>query len=299
MSARPRLAAVPAAAPKASAPRLEDAFGQALTDCLNHLDAYLPDVLERRDAEALHQLRVALRRFNVALLSFGNTTAQEALRVRAKSFAVALAQAREFDVFLSELFDPVVAQLGERSGFAALRLRAERARETAWAAAVEELKSPAFAQFRHDAAALAPAGAEPLKQAAPRLMAVHLKRAKKRGRRLKAMLPRDCHRLRIALKKLRYAAEFVAPIYGRKSVKRYLGQVEKLQDLLGRLNDMAEVRAVLGRLTMEEASNPTEEADVSFAVGLILGWHRAGSERLMKKTLKCWSRFKDVEPFWT
>jgi len=298
MSARPRLAAVPAAAAK-GLPRLEDAFGKALMDCLNHLDAYLPDVLERQDTEALHQLRVALRRLNVALLSFGKTKAQAGLRARAKALAASLAPARELDVFLGELFDPVVAQLGERSGFAALRVRAESARQKAWAAALEALKSPTFAQFRRDVAALPHEGAEPLKQAAPRLMAVHLKRAKKRGRHLKAMLPRDCHRLRIALKKLRYAAEFVAPIYGRNSVKRYLGQAEKLQDLLGRLNDMAEVRAVLGRLTMEEASNPTEEADVSFAVGLILGWHRAGSERLMKKTLKCWNRFKDAEPFWT
>jgi triphosphatase len=274
-----------------------DAFGGALAECLNHIDAYLPDVLDRHDVEGLHQLRVALRRLNVALASFGRTAAHAELRVRSKAFAAALAPAREFDVFLSELFDPVVAELGERTGFTVLRARAEAARDKAWAAALAELKSPAFAAFRKDVAVLPHLMPGALKKAAPRLIGAHLRRVIKRGHSLKEMVPRDCHRLRIALKKLRYAAEIVAPLYGRKRVKRYLDQVETLQDLLGHFNDLAEVRAVLGRLTMEEADAKVE-ADVSFAVGLILGWHRAGNERLVQKTRKCWARFKDSEPFW-
>jgi triphosphatase len=274
-----------------------DVFGRALGDNLKQIAASLPAVLGRQDAEGLHQLRVALRRLNVALASFGRSPAQKELRARSKAFATALAPAREYDVFLSELFDPVVAELGARTGFTLLRQRAENAREAAWNTALAELKSPAFAQFRKDLAALPHVLPGPLKSVAPRLMETHRKRVKKRGHSLKEMVPRECHRLRIALKKLRYAAEFVAPLYGRKRVKRYLDQVETLQDLLGRLNDRAEVRAVLGRLTMKEA-DATVEADVSFAVGLILGWHRAGSDRLSKKTQTCWARFKDAEPFW-
>jgi triphosphatase len=278
-------------------PARSDVFGRALNDSLKQIGASLPDVFERHDAEGLHQLRVALRRLNVALLSFGRSAAHSELRARTKAFATALAPAREYDVFLSELFDPVVAELGERTGFALLRQRAESAREAAWNKALAELKSPAFTQFRKDIAALPHLKPGPLKKAAPRLMQAHLKRVRKRGRSLKEMVPRECHRLRIALKKLRYAAELVTPLYGKKRVKRYLDQVETLQDLLGRLNDRAEVRAVLGRLTMKEA-DATVEADVSFAVGLILGWHRAGSDRLTKKTQTCWARFKDAEPFW-
>jgi triphosphatase len=274
-----------------------DVFGRALSDSLKQIGASLPAVLDRQDAESLHQLRVALRRLNVALLSFGNSAVQRQLRARTKAFAAALAPAREYDVFLSELFDPVVAELGERTGFALLRQRAESAREAAWNTAQAELKSPAFAQFRKEIAAQPHLVPGPLKKLAPRLMQAHLKRVIKRGRSLKAMVPRECHRLRIALKKLRYAAEFVAPLYGKTRVKRYLDQVETLQDLLGRLNDRAEVRAVLTRLTMKEA-DAAVEADVSFAVGLILGWHRAGSDRLAKKTQRCWTRFKDAEPFW-
>jgi len=300
------VAVVPATLPLRLAQGMtrEDALRIALRECLDHIEAHLPAVLAGRKAEGLHQLRVALRRLNVALTSFGAATPlYEDLRLRSKAIAAALAPARELDVFLGELFEPVVQQLGERSGFDVLRLRAQTQRERAWDAALAQLTGPAFAAFRQEVAALAerqgdPALQEAAETAARSLLAAQRKLVRKRGRELRAMVPRDCHRLRIALKKLRYAAGFTAPLFGRKSIKRYLAQVEKLQDLLGRLNDMAEVRAVLGHLTMEEAASAREHADVSFAVGLILGWHRARSERLAKKTLKHWQRFKRTEPYW-
>ena len=44
----------------------------------------------------------------------------------------------------------------------------------------------------------------------------------KRGRHFKSLTPEKRHRLRIAVKKLRYHADFLLPLYGqRKSVKRF------------------------------------------------------------------------------
>src|SRR5271156_1120671 len=48
-----------------------DAFRLTLLQCKWHIAANVPAVVDTRDAEGLHQLRVSLRRLRVALSSFG------------------------------------------------------------------------------------------------------------------------------------------------------------------------------------------------------------------------------------
>jgi CHAD domain-containing protein len=102
----------------------------------------------------------------------------------------------------------------------------------------------------------------------------------------------------LALKRLRYAAEFYGPLFKKKAVKRYLDRMKKLQDLLGRINDVAQVRSVLARLIGEEPAAAHIQADLTFTAGLINGWHRARAEKLSKKALRRWDKFKRAEPFW-
>src|SRR5882724_3444041 len=73
---------------------------------------------------------------------------------------------------------------------------------------------------------------------------------KKRGRRAKAEYDARTHKLRIALKKLRYAAEFFAPLYGRRRATRYIRTLKSLLDELGAANDshgVGDVLALLGQ----------------------------------------------------
>jgi triphosphatase len=56
------------------------------------------------------------------------------------------------------------------------------------------------------------------------------------------------HRVRIAAKKARYAAEFFRDLLPAQRVKRYLGHLEKLQDRLGALNDLAVADQLLEEL---------------------------------------------------
>jgi CHAD domain-containing protein len=67
----------------------------------------------------------------------------------------------------------------------------------------------------------------------------------KRGR--KALQKGDAetlHEFRISAKRFRYALEIFQPLYGPQFRKK-LSQLKKLQDLLGRLNDLATARVVL------------------------------------------------------
>ena len=281
---------------------LKDAFRAALIECRAHVAGNIAPVVEGRDAEALHQLRVGLRRLHIALASFGQTQAMEALRTRTKTLFDAMGPARDLDVFLTELFEPVVMEVGPQEGFAILRARAELARARAWDAALAQIRAPAFADFLDElsvATERLPKNASiAVCQHAPVVLNKHLAWVIKRGRGLKAMSQDGTHRLRIALKKLRYAAEFYASLYKQEPAQRYLKQLKKLQDLLGLVNDAAQVRAMLGHLMLEEAASASVQADLSYAAGLINGWHRAGAGRLTQKTRKRWRRFKHTEPFW-
>jgi CHAD domain-containing protein len=298
---------------------LEDAFRVTVLECLAHVVANVSPVLRGRDVEGLHQLRVGLRRLHVAFSAFGDefrTPALKDLKTRTKAFTDAVAPARDLDVFIDDLFVPMAVQFGHDESFKILRERAEAARVKAWDEALEHLASPEFATFQDDVAAAAEARSwlrghsvaidlkarmavrVPVMEAAARMMEEHLMRVLKRGRRMKSLEPRDTHRLRIALKKLRYAGEFYGPLYKKKTVKRYLGRLRRLQDMLGALNDVAQVRAVLSRLTAEESAATHVQADLFFAAGLVNGWHRARVERMNKKAMRNWEKFKRLEPFW-
>src|SRR5581483_3074399 len=132
--------------------------------------------------------------------------------------------------------------------FALLRERAETVRRQAWDKAIEHVSSPEFSSFLDDVAAAAethswfthavtpsPYGnhfvaSAPIRPTATRILDEHFMRVAKRGRRMKALDEHDRHRLRIALKKLRYAAEFFGPLYKEKRVKKYLRRAKALLD---------------------------------------------------------------------
>ncbi|MGE5156825.1 MAG: CHAD domain-containing protein, partial [Gemmatimonas sp.] len=114
----------------------------------------------------------------------------------------------------------------------------------------------------------------------------------KRGRRFKSLDAEERHRLRLAVKKLRYLADFLLPLYGRKkSVKRFTEKLVALQEELGSFNDMAMTASLLAGLGSETWDGGT-------AAAAITGWQAhamAGSEPRLRKT---WSDFVETKPPW-
>ena len=74
------------------------------------------------------------------------------------------------------------------------------------------------------------------------------------------------HALRKRLKRLRYSLEFVAPLYARKPVSRYLSVLKPAQQALGDVNDLVVAEAAL-RQQAEPAA-------------FVLGWLAARREVL-------------------
>lgn len=271
-----------------------------LLDCLAQVRANAP-VVEARNSEGLHQLRVGLRRLRTAL-TLVKSKPFAALERRAKTIINRVGPARDLDVFVSELFLPAVEELGARRGFEILAARSTHARDKAWRTAFAEVTSTTFQRFNEDMAAAARDAIlfddQTIATAAPALLDHAMKRTKKRGRHYEDLDPPSRHRLRIALKKLRYGSEFFAPLYPKKSVKHWLDPLKDLQDQLGLLNDVAAVRGVIARLMLEEAESAAVQADLSHAAGLLQGFHQARGDAIAEKTIKQWKAFRDADPFW-
>jgi triphosphatase len=293
---------------------VEEAFRVTVLECLAQVAANIPAIVQSREVEGLHQMRVGLRRLHVALHAFGEefrTPALKELRARTKAFTDMIASARDLDVFLGELFEGPAGTGGRGEAFATLKKRAEKVREEAWNQAIGSVESPEFSIFLDDVAVAAEthswfgAGSAfrtrytadaPVKPTASRMLDEHLGRVRKRGRRMRSLDEHDRHRLRIASKKLRYAAEFFAPLFPKRQVKAYLRRLKSLLEDLGALNDVATVRGTLTRLTHDEVRR--SDADLFFAAGVISGWHNERARRLGDSAVEHWDKFKNLDPFW-
>ena len=94
----------------------------------------------------------------------------------------------------------------------------------------------------------------------------------------------DLHRIRILLKKFRYALEFVAPLYGR-AARRVVRKIADTQDLLGAHHDETVLIAALHR-ARENAGPRAAEFDT------LLTRHRRRQRRLERaceRALEDWT----------
>ena len=285
--------------------RPEDVFRATLSDCLAQMTANAATVRAGRSVEGLHQLRVALRRLEVLLEAFGEEFQQDwlnDLRSRAKILSSRLGPARDLDVFLTQLLE-APAENNEHEAFVNLRARIEDIRDKAWKEASDCVTSADFALLTEDLAGLAHsrlplARDTKLSRVAKRLLNRQQTRARKRGKKAKDDDEANLHRLRIALKKLRYTAEFLAPLYPKRKVKHYVRELRGLQELLGAINDIAHVRATMASF-LRETDNKRTSPGERYAAGLVAGWYRARRPQIAKRALKRWKKFRKVEPFWT
>jgi inorganic triphosphatase YgiF len=293
---------------------LDDAFACILRACLHHLLQSLPAAEDGRDPEGVHQLRVALRRLRSALHLMRSVSSQsklESLRSEARSLAQNLSAAREWDIFQSATLPAIAKHCPSVIGFDALEEVAETQRCAAYRKArfmladrrctTFLLNLGAWIEARGWRSDVATEGlgqlAEPAGDFARRMLATQYAKVLKRGRHLKSMTPEERHRLRLAVKKLRYGTDFLLPLCGQgKAVKRFRDRLAELQEELGSYNDMATTATLLSGLSMESPDSSTAAAAIS-------GWQAhalVSAETRLRDTWKAFAKtklpwVKDVE----
>ncbi len=96
------------------------------------------------------------------------------------------------------------------------------------------------------------------------------------------------HRLRLKAKRLRYAAEFFAPLFPEKPTSRFIHRLADLQERLGLFNDTAAAESLLRDLNGKPG----------YAAGLVLGFTAARGDRARPKISAAWTRLRRRDPFW-
>jgi CHAD domain-containing protein len=130
------------------------------------------------------------------------------------------------------------------------------------------------------------------------------KSIKRRGARINELNAEQLHRLRIQVKKARYAIEFFAGLYdGKKSAKQHKkirSSLMQLQNCLGKANDIVTHKALFADIIAGRARGLTEEQSRhrAFAAGLIIGDQQAQLGKLLDRARKAHSRFESAKPFW-
>jgi triphosphatase len=100
------------------------------------------------------------------------------------------------------------------------------------------------------------------------------------------------HKLRIALKNLRYSMDFFDFLGNNRGRQAYKKRMSALQDLLGVRNDIVVAKTYLKEL--REETGPAGEQILEF----IRGWYArdaAAADREISKAIK---KFRRMEPFW-
>lgn len=269
-----------------------DSFRQIAAACLRQFRLNEP-LIDRANPEAVHQARVALRRLRSALSIFRpvlqDGTAGR-LAEESRWLAAMLGQARDLDV------------LRARCETDALLARIEPAREAAYARARAALASRRARLLMIDLAeylAIGPWQAQPSasesRDMATREFAAaaldRLRRKVRKGGADLAELPDEArHEVRKDAKKLRYAAEFFAPLFAEKRRKRraarFLDTLEALQDRMGALNDLVTAPEVIARLGLQDDPAATALAG------------DADKRALIEAAAEAHDAFADAKRFW-
>jgi inorganic triphosphatase YgiF len=298
-----------------------DAFRAIAHECLRQMIQNREGIAQGK-SEALHQMRIAVRRFRSALTIFRDLVAgegAEAVKAELRALRELTGPARDLDLFVNEVIAPLRAELPKDRELAAFERLARRERSRATRAARKAILSSPFRKFVMHAAAWVESGdwrtsADALTQArqdapveiyAAELLAPMHRKVRNHGQALRELDDERRHRLRVRAKKLRYAAEFFAGLASdkktRKRARRMIESLRTLQDKLGALNDLAVYRNLATETGLAMTSEPQRSRnghDAGAIADLIARRQSVRLEPLMQEAVEAFSEFRAAKPYW-
>jgi len=291
------------------------AFQTISRACLKQVVGNEPALL-KGDPEGVHQMRVGLRRLRAAVSLFKallRDPQTHAIKAELKWLTGELGPARELDVLVKRVVAPMQKQHARWDGMPSLSHALAEKREAALSRAQEAVKSARFRSFTLDLAAWLEAGdwtspqddlvrdlgELPIEVSAAEQLTRRWRKVRKKGKTLAKLDARRRHKLRIQSKKLRYAVEFFADVFAGKRAakprKRLLAALERLQDGLGDLNDIAVHEE---RIAAIGIWRPHPSPKRAFAAGVLTGREDGRIDAAMSEATRAHADLARVKPFW-
>jgi inorganic triphosphatase YgiF len=279
-------------------------FVRVVRNCMAHLLANETGFLAGRDPEYLHQVRVALRRLRACFGLFSEVLPQPAfgpIMAQLREQGAALGTARDWDVLVHEMLRALRAQRADEAAVVAFERRCARLRRMHVRTARGVVAAPSWQRLWLELGRLLvdaawmnqqPTLVLPVADFAAGVLQQRAASLKKRGRRLQELDATGRHQVRIAAKKLRYAAEFFAALFPKRRVRPYIQSLAGVQEVLGSLNDAATLLRLL-----PEAYAGARAPDARVA-GMIQGWSAASTHLQLDALYRAWERWQRQKPFW-
>ena len=275
---------------------------------------YAPLATGGHGPEPVHQMRVALRRLRSAISLFRRATACAALdeaNIGLKQLGKVLGPPRDWDVFTQGIGTKIGAAFADDAAVQDLLRAAERKRVAGYASLAQFLLSPAWRKLGITLAALAierpwestalpddEFGAQQMMWQTTELPNFAARMLQRRYRALLAPgadlspLPiAELHNVRLAGKRLRYAAEFFAPLFPGRTTRRFLRRMAVLQERLGQLNDTAVAAELMAQLAARSAAR-------NGAIGVVRGFVAASGNTGRTGIERSWKRLLRQDCFW-
>ena len=284
--------------------------------CLKQIVGNAPAVIEG-EPEGVHQMRVGLRRLRAAMSLFAallHDPESAAIKKQLKWLVGELGPAREFDVLIGRVVTPAKKRASRRwSGIPGLVRALLEQREQALAKAQKSVTSARFRKLTLELEAwlegghwmhsdddlVRDRGHTPIEVFAAEQLTRRRRKVCKERRPFGQMDAPSRHRMRIQTKKLRYAAEFFASLFPGKQVskrkKKFLAALERLQDSLGELNDIAVDERIITDIGIRRRRSDTQRA---FATGLLTGREDARLDAAMATATEAYAELVEAKPFW-
>lgn len=253
------------------------------------------------DPEGVHQARVSTRRLRSDLRTFGPLLDEDwtvALREALRWLGDALGDARDADVLLDRLLRRSVRLPPDLATGAEQVARALRRHD-------EEVHAALMGVYRSDRyvalldrlvvaanePALAPEADLPAAEILPGLVRRPWRRLERDVRRAgKRPTDEQLHAIRISTKRVRYAAEAVAPVAGKKA-RRFARAAAKLQGILGEYND-----AIVAEAWLRGWAAGAGSRDAAFAAGVLAGVEQAAAADARGPWRQAWRTLEGRKP---
>jgi triphosphatase len=291
---------------------------ETLTDvpaALAHIIGHLTDVvlahapraseLDETGAEAVHQMRVAVRRARSAVSIFRPAVEAGALAVindRLQALGRQLGPSRDWDVLVDETIPAIGEALAGDQRVARLAEAAGRRRRQHRTDLTRYLGSAAFRLLGIELAWFASASSwrtSPVEAPPPSLaefsatvLQHRWKKLVSAGKRIDELDVPGLHGVRLRAKRTRYAAEMFATLYRGKATQRFIRRLSILQQRLGVLNDGAVAMHLLEELGGAGGRH-------AYATGVVAGFMAARAGRIRPRIILAFEKFRRQPVYWT
>ena len=286
-----------------SARSCAEALGLFLQSATDQVVANRQAILETDDPEAVHQLRIGLRRMRSALRAFrplNDTPAAREFEQYARDLARSVSMVRNADVLIESIYAPVAAHMKGERGFDDLRSALISHRAACRDAARSALSGGQWSRLQlylvlwpHTVGEVTSLQMPVAEFAEIALRKSH-KKVAKLGKNIATASPEQRHDMRKALKGLRYTVDFFASLYDHRKVDPATKGLKRLQDVFGYVNDVAmakELSDVCDRFC-------PDNKQAQWAAGYVLGWHDVRASHAWDGVPKAWHRTKKSARFW-